>query len=145
MNVEYHDEQLRVKRVTTQYPVNMDTLGLLGDFVRKRREEMGLGVTALAERAGLSKSEVSALEKGRINLPTTDKRRRLAAALGVRHIDILVAAGELTEEEIADVSARWPTDDPKKTQAFEMIESLPDSALDYTITTLTMIRDSRWS
>jgi transcriptional regulator with XRE-family HTH domain len=40
------------------------------------------------------------IERGKIALPNGDLRRRLASALGVRHVDILVAAGELTADEI---------------------------------------------
>lgn len=43
---------------------------------------------------------MSAIESGRIKLPSTDIRRRLAAALGVSHLDLLVAAGEITEQEL---------------------------------------------
>lgn len=72
----------------------------LGNYVRQRREAMGKTLTALAADADLSKSELSALERGRINLPGADKRRRLAAALGVSHVDLLVAAGELNTDEV---------------------------------------------
>ena len=78
----------------------MISMTTLGEYVRDRRTELGLTVTALAESAELSKSEISALERGRIGLPGADKRRRLAAALGVSHLDVLIAAGEITAAEI---------------------------------------------
>lgn len=54
----------------------------------------------LADRAGLRRSDVNAIEHGRVTLPGADKRRKLADALGIRHVDILVAAGELSEDEV---------------------------------------------
>ena len=72
----------------------------LGRYVREKREGAGLSVTALADATGLTKSEISAIERGRIALPGAAKRRALASALRVRHVDILEAAGELREDEI---------------------------------------------
>jgi transcriptional regulator with XRE-family HTH domain len=74
--------------------------GGMGAYVRARRERMGNTLTELALRAELSKSELSALESGKIKFPSAAKRRRLAAALGVAHLDLLVAAGELTADEV---------------------------------------------
>lgn len=71
----------------------------LGAFVRARRAVLGLLLTDLARRADLTKSELSAIENGKIALPGADKRRRLAAALGVSHEALLVAAGELAPDE----------------------------------------------
>lgn len=72
----------------------------LGEFVRLARAARSETLTDFAKRAGLTKSEVSAIENGKIGLPGGEKRRRIAEALGVRHVDILVAAGELAADEI---------------------------------------------
>lgn len=64
------------------------------------REMHGWKQSELADRAGITRQEMNAMEKGRIALPGADKRRKLAAALGVRHVDLLVAIGELSEDEI---------------------------------------------
>ena len=71
----------------------------LGRYVKELRERQGRTLTSLAADAGLSKSELSALESGKIKLPTADKRRRLARALGVSHLDLLIAAEVLSEDE----------------------------------------------
>lgn len=73
----------------------------LGAYIRRRRETLGLSQTTLVERSGVSKSHLSQIEVGKIALPNAEIRRRLAAALGVSHVDLLVAAGELLPEEIA--------------------------------------------
>ena len=43
---------------------------------------------------------LSDIERDRIKLPNADVRRRLAKALGVSHLDLLIAAGELLPEEV---------------------------------------------
>jgi transcriptional regulator with XRE-family HTH domain len=68
----------------------------------------GWGVTDAAARIGMSKSHLSQLERGKIGLPSAALRRQIAEAYGVRHIDILIAAGELTSDEV----------DPRRQPAF---------------------------
>lgn len=77
----------------------------IGAFVRQRRAELGLSQTALAGRSGISKGHLSTIEAGKIALPAADIRRRLSKALGVSHLDLLVASGEITPEEIRDAGA----------------------------------------
>lgn len=72
-----------------------------GDWVKLQRETRGIKTGELARKIGKEKpSYVSQLEAGRIGLPGADIRRRLASALGVTHIDVLIAAGELLPEEV---------------------------------------------
>ena len=54
----------------------------------------------LADKAGLPRAYVNGLETGRIGLPSPDRRRLLADALRVRHVDILVAADEISPAEV---------------------------------------------
>lgn len=77
----------------------MNNLGL-GPFLLSLRESRGWGVTDAAAHIGMSKSHLSQLEKGKIGLPSAALRRQIAEAYGVRHVDILVAAGELEASEI---------------------------------------------
>lgn len=81
----------------------MDTT--IGAYVRAQRERLGLSQGELARRAELSSSHMSQIEQGRITWPNADIRRRLARALGVSHLDMLVAAGELSAEEVAYAGA----------------------------------------
>jgi transcriptional regulator with XRE-family HTH domain len=78
----------------------METRRALAALMAKRMLELDLRPVDVAERADLSKSYVSALLKGKVALPGAGKRRDLAAVLGVRHVDLLVAAGELAPEEV---------------------------------------------
>ncbi len=71
----------------------------LAEWVVAQRESRGWTQAQLADRAGVRRSDLNAIEHGRIALPGAEKRRKLAAALGLRHVDVLVGAGELTAEE----------------------------------------------
>jgi len=53
-----------------------------GSNVRKRREEIGLTQTELADRIGVNQAEISRIERGRRN-PTISAVFELNAALGV--------------------------------------------------------------
>lgn len=72
----------------------------LAEYLKQKREEQGILASQLADKAGLTRSHISEIERGKIALPNADIRRRLAAALGVSHLDLLVAAGEITEAEL---------------------------------------------
>lgn len=87
----------------------------IGAFISRRRDELGLTQTALAERVGLKRSHLSLIESGKIALPSADVRRRIAAELGVRHVDLLVIAGELAPDEIDP--RRQPTYGDNRLQA----------------------------
>lgn len=73
----------------------------LGDFIVSRREALGYSQSELAERAGLTRAYMNSIERGKLGLPGVDQRRALAEALRVRHVDLLVAAGELAHDELA--------------------------------------------
>lgn len=57
------------------------------------RGKQGMSQEALADRAGLHRTQLSAIERGRTNL-TLDTLVSLAAALGVNEIDLLMAREE---------------------------------------------------
>lgn len=72
----------------------------LSRYVIQRREELHLAQSELADKAGLPRAYVNALETGRIGLPNAERRRLLADVLRVRHIDLLIAADEVTPDEV---------------------------------------------
>jgi transcriptional regulator with XRE-family HTH domain len=62
----------------------------IGVQIRLRRAELGLSLTALAERAGVAKSYLSNLENGRTNTrPSGRTLYRIANALGTTMSDLL--------------------------------------------------------
>lgn len=72
----------------------------LGDFVRQRRTDLGLTQQELAARCGIAQGNLSDIERGRTTFPTAWVRRALAQELGVSHVDLILAAGELTPDEL---------------------------------------------
>lgn len=74
--------------------------GDLGRFLRDRRATLNLTQDQVAKVAGLPRAHLSQIESGKIGLPNADLRRRLAEALGLRHVDLLIAAGELEPGEL---------------------------------------------
>ena len=69
----------------------------VGQKVRALRQEQRLTITALAERAGISRAWLGSVEHG-TTTPSIDTVRRLAKALGVTLVSILdPAAAELGE------------------------------------------------
>lgn len=108
--------------------VNVAELGRLrfAVWLQRQREAIGLSQTELAARAGEAGALINAYERGRIGLPQVDKRRQLAEALNVRHVDLLVAAGEIDEDELL---AGTPRDFTKYPDLQRDIEALtPDAA-----------------
>jgi transcriptional regulator with XRE-family HTH domain len=78
-----------------------DLMSRFGAAVRRRRLTVGLGQEGLAARAGLHRTHVSLIERGRQS-PTVVVVAKLAAALGVRMTDLM-----------ADTEAAGPpADDP---------------------------------
>ena len=74
----------------------------LGSFIRHRREVLGLTQESVADAANIGRSHLSQIESGKIGLPNANIRRRLAEILRVSHVDLLVAAGEISAAEIGD-------------------------------------------
>lgn len=72
----------------------MPTAGsLLGEWVRRVRQEQGLSQRALADQSGLSRSYVCDIERGRGAEPSLTTLDKLAAALGASRADLMRAAG----------------------------------------------------
>lgn len=68
----------------------------LPERIRALREALELSQDQLAERAGLSRTQVSNLERG-VHEPGSQTIRRLAAALGVQPGDLLNQPAEPAE------------------------------------------------
>lgn len=106
---------------TGVHPVTLNHMtDRLGSYIRDERERRGWTQTELADRAGVPKQTVNRLETGTTKLPGALIRRQLADALGVRHIDLLIAAGEITLEE-----ANLPKD--PRSEAVRRLQPLIDS------------------
>jgi XRE family transcriptional regulator, regulator of sulfur utilization len=73
-----------VSRLTTSHPWAQTTVDTLqqqfGSLIRRRRLAIGLGQEALADKAGLHRTHVSLLERGK-RMPSLAVIKKLAAAL----------------------------------------------------------------
>lgn len=74
----------------------------LARLIKEKREDRGWSQRLLAETAGIPQPALSDIERGQTKLPNPDVRRRLARVLGLSHLDLLIAAGEITEEELRE-------------------------------------------
>jgi len=96
----------------------LKAMATLGTTIRDKRTELGMLQGELALRARIPQAALSDIERGKTKLPNADIRRRLAMVLGVSHLDLLVAAGEITERELASADAvgvvELAPDDPRR-------------------------------
>ncbi len=72
----------------------------LGTWVRSLRQARGMSQAQLQAETGIGQTYISDIEAGKTKLPSPDHRRRIAAALGTSNVDLLLAAGEVDEEEL---------------------------------------------
>lgn len=82
----------RTKPTKTTAPV--PSVGsLLGVWVRQSRNQQGMSQRQLADAAGLSRSYVCDIERGRGNEPSLNTLDKLAGALGASRSDLMKASG----------------------------------------------------
>ena len=73
----------------------------LGAFVKQQRTLLGLTQQQLANRIGAAdRSYVTRLERGDIQRPSLEVREKLAEALEVDPLRIMVEMGDLTDDQI---------------------------------------------
>ena len=72
----------------------------MGSYIKERRLALSMTQADLGGAVGVDKAYISQSERGKVALPSADPRRRLAEALQLRHVDLLIAAGELEPDEI---------------------------------------------
>jgi transcriptional regulator with XRE-family HTH domain len=101
----------------------------MGGYIRRTRTDRGLSQKAVAESAGVSKGYLSTLEANKIGMPGADTRRRIAKALGVSHVDLLIAAGELRTDEVATGGVvEVDPNDPRELLAERVRRMRPDES-----------------
>jgi transcriptional regulator with XRE-family HTH domain len=91
-------------------------------FLIKKMDETGMSQTDIASASGLTISDINGIFKGRIQLPGAGKRRDLARALGVSHLDILIAADEIRADEIEPLRVQGViADDPVRNELIDRL------------------------
>lgn len=93
---------------------------MIGEEVRRRREELGLTGAQLAERAGMAPSAVSQIETGKRN-PSSTSVVKLAEALGAE-------VGELFPKAQAPFPFDAPDEDVAERRPDELMVQRPSSA-----------------
>lgn len=114
-----------------KFEIMRDSISSLSELIRSRMRELGIETQAeLARRSGLTAQDINRFFDGGTKLPRADKRRALAKALGLSHLDLLVAAGELTEDEARGLGGGLTERDPdeRKQRLYELIRTavIPD-------------------
>lgn len=92
------------------------TSAQLGQFVARARADLRLTQADLAHKIGMSASFIAQLEQGYKKRPTKQTLRKLAQALGLRYIDLLIAAGEIDPEDI-EADPAFGDEDLRRVQA----------------------------
>lgn len=65
----------------------------LAEFIKKKREEKNWSMRELAEKAGVSHSEIARMEKGERTNPSASMLRAIATALHIPITELLEAVG----------------------------------------------------
>lgn len=115
----------------------------LQKFVQDHRRDAGLTQKQLAELAGINQPTISDIERGQVKLPSADIRRRLALALRVSHLDILVAAGEILPLEIEQAGASGVIEEHENDPTRKVTEAMKTARIneDRAGVMLAMIRE----
>ena len=93
---------------------DVDTLQQrFGRIIRSRRTKIGLGQEALADKAGLHRTHVSLLERGK-RMPTLEVVRKLAAALETSMASLMAELETPAGSGDSDGKAAQPADRPKR-------------------------------
>ena len=100
-----------------------------GERLRTLRKARNWTQSDLARASGLTRSHISRLEAGAIQLPSRDRLHRLAQTLGTTPDDLLTAAGYRLEEHTADelpdlpvyLRLKYDVDDPRTVAAIAAI------------------------
>lgn len=112
----------------------------LGEFMYARRSALGLTQKDAAELAGTTAAYWAQIENGTVKLPGAALRRGIAEALRVSHVDLLVAAGELTPEEAGH--APGPPAPAIDAELLDLLQRLPPERVGYIKTAMEMAIDA---
>ena len=74
----------------------------IGKYIADLRLERGMSQRELAEKSGLSNTEISRLENGKRVKPSPATLRGISEALGVEYSDLMKAAGYIEEVHTED-------------------------------------------
>jgi transcriptional regulator with XRE-family HTH domain len=104
-----------VKYTLHPYPGrDVDTLQQrFGSIIRRRRTAIGLGQEALADKAGLHRTHVSLLERGK-RMPSLEVVRKLAAALETTMASLMTELESVPASGARDRTAAGQAERPRR-------------------------------
>ncbi len=101
--------------------VNQDRARRLGEFLRARREDLGLSARALARAVGVRDSTILRLEAGSYLAPAADKLARIAEQLKLDLADVFAMANYVIPRSLPSLPEylrlRYPTLTPEAIEA----------------------------
>lgn len=71
----------------------------IGVYLKEKREELGISKYRLAKDSQLSHTYISQLESGLKSNPSPEILDKLAQALGINNIDLLIKAGVISQDD----------------------------------------------
>ena len=122
----------------------------IGEVIKERRLAKGWSKRTLAEKAGVSHSEVHRIENGERQNPSTPMLMAITDALGIPRDDALILAGYKTgDNDIPMIERVFPDlKTPKQRETAQKIvdglsrnSHLKDSQLDALVTQVNMFLD----
>lgn len=83
--------------------MNQDQAVEIGNFLRSKREDLGLSQAEVARRAGIDKATVSRVESARHLVPKTDNLQAIGEVVGVSLMDIFAAGGWIPQRDLPSI------------------------------------------
>ena len=96
----------------------------LGEFIKKKRTEIGMSRNLLATKTGISHTEVQRIETNERKMPSLKVLCALADALNVPQEDLLKVAGYAPGDDMSATQRAFPGLKSKKQQ--ETVEKIAD-------------------
>lgn len=108
-----------------------------GNFLRERRQRMGIDVVALSRITGLTPDYIYKIERGYSPIPATERLLQIAAALGIDRSEMLENANRIEPEIVDAIRGKQE----EVISIIRMFRGYPPSALRYARERLEMILD----
>lgn len=116
-------------------------MNTLASYMKSKREEQGISIRKLAERAEISHTEIKRIEDGTRKQPSPKILKAISEALNIPYNDIMVAAGYLNEAESEDLPMMM-TASQSKSSALDIAE-LTESELEDVKRYIAFIKSQR--
>lgn len=75
---------------------------VFGEYLRKVRQEKNFSINGLAKKSGISNAQISRIESGARGVPKPETIEKLANALNVSYVEMMVVAGYWDEEDLLE-------------------------------------------